>query len=439
MIEVLSFIILSFLLITSVFIMTRVGLYVPTNIIGAYILWWLFGYVFYLVYKIPFGTFLHLDDLYISMIPSTSIKILFFMLILSIGSIFFFYIHSILPKNLNQSAKSNNLYDVTYQGIENLKTNSNFNILLIISSFIVINLAIITLISGVGFKTIFFYQEYLISERPFLKISGTILAPISAYLSGYSYSSASKKIAIKFFILFFIFLLIIVLLAIGSRRAALIPPLFFLGFYSSSKEIKNLKTTIFIILILSFTFYIIALVSRVMPDKGIIPLFSFFVTASEYELPYDTTLFVYILNTIANSIPLATYTAMAEKIPESYFFISINPLPGFMVGWYEIFEGLRVNKFIPYNSVGELLNHGNFFGAIYYFFIGIFLSFVQLTINAAKKRNYYLVILILQALVFLFFIFSIQYNLRSSTRYIYYAVFFCFLFYFQKGIFRKNN
>jgi hypothetical protein len=103
--------------------------------------------------------------------------------------------------------------------------------------------------------------------------------------------------------------------------------------------------------------------------------------------------------------------------------LSINPLPGVMVGWYDVYEQFRVSKFIPYNTPGVLLTINIFFAFLYYWCLGIYFSFLGYSLIDYIKRNKIIRAGIVLTLAFSIIFMETQYKLRSTTRLIYYLIF----------------
>jgi len=101
---------------------------------------------------------------------------------------------------------------------------------------------------------------------------------------------------------------------------------------------------------------------------------------------------------------------------------SISPLPGFLTDWPRVQEYLRLNAFVPYTALGELLNYGVNVGLAYFFVVGIYVSYIDLNIREALVRGRLFYVVVMLGLLLLFILVLWQYNLRSATRLLYYVL-----------------
>jgi hypothetical protein len=134
----------------------------------------------------------------------------------------------------------------------------------------------------------------------------------------------------------------------------------------------------------------------------------------------------YLLNTFYG-FPLTAYVASAPHLPLSYFLTSVSPLPGSLTSWYEINAQMRVNAYIPYNAIGELLNYGWYIAVLVSFLLGAVLTAIDVDIRRRLRQREYLLPTVYIGLTVLFLLSTTQYNLRSSTRLLYYMMAISFL------------
>lgn len=123
----------------------------------------------------------------------------------------------------------------------------------------------------------------------------------------------------------------------------------------------------------------------------------------------------------------ATFKTLA-KYPFNYDYLitSLNPSPGFLTDWYVIFKKLRINHYAPFTGIGEIFSYPNI-AFFFYFFIGIFFAHSERIIQKLFLNKKIAVGFILFLLTSAFIPFSFEYNLRSSVRFIYYAMIFIYL------------
>lgn len=123
------------------------------------------------------------------------------------------------------------------------------------------------------------------------------------------------------------------------------------------------------------------------------------------------------------SVPLAGHVATnARRLPLSYFFTAVNPLPGSLTNWSAIQGGLRVNRDTPFNTFGELALYG--MPVLIGYFVVVGFTAIRLQIRADKLGGVRSLVgqIAVGASLALFSISILQYNLRSSTRLLWYAV-----------------
>jgi hypothetical protein len=122
------------------------------------------------------------------------------------------------------------------------------------------------------------------------------------------------------------------------------------------------------------------------------------------------------------SFALIGETAFSRPFPARDLFVSLSPLPGQVAGWYEVAPYHRLNLYTPTAGLGELGNAGWVATIIVSFLIGFALAWIEIrskTLLATGKQLIGLALITFSALFFLFFV---QYNLRSAIRFLYYGL-----------------
>jgi len=116
------------------------------------------------------------------------------------------------------------------------------------------------------------------------------------------------------------------------------------------------------------------------------------------------------------------------KYPFSYdyLFTSLNPSPGFLTDWYKIYKKLRINHYAPYTAIGEIFSYPTI-AFFFYFFVGIFFSYSERVIQKLFLNKKIVIGFFLFLLTSAFIPYSFEYNLRSSVRFLYYAMIFIYL------------
>lgn len=389
------------------------------SIVLFYVCWAISAFVFYNVAEIPEGKYLHIDNHQISRIPLVLNYITFLMAMLCLGSLFYLAVvrtvfgplrcvNTQAVRKFVKNIPSKLLPRKNVKGIERT----------VVFTLIV---TIVSLILGVGVSNIVFGSEYLSEEFHLLKVLGMAAAPIGIVGAG-GVAALRRSEGRSWWIIFILVLILeLLLLAIGTRRAALLPLFFVSGLYYFGREQRIVMPAVFLSLAITPVLYLLMLAFRSMPMQGIIPLFNIFSSLSEYELPFGDLIVTYPLNNFLSGVPQTGYVIEQSKIPIEKFFISINPLPGGLIGWEDAAKTMRVNRYVPYNALGELLNYGLVWAGSYFFLFGWIVSFFQSQIEKMKSRGGSFIRLVVILFIVLFLIFSTQYHLRSATRFIVYA------------------
>lgn len=187
------------------------------------------------------------------------------------------------------------------------------------------------------------------------------------------------------------------------------------------KNEKLLSVKIFLPIFLCLLSVLLAIQMRRTDEHGFIPYVTNILSNG-----IDMDLLRISLNYVTSySYSLTAYLIERDFNTEQLFWKSISPIPGSIIGWSEVSNQLRVNVYVPFNAFFELHKKGYPYLISYFFFSGLIFSFIERTIKG-KSLVFYLLFLIL---VMLFVLTSLQYNLRSSTRLIYYSLVVLFSFY----------
>ncbi len=242
---------------------------------------------------------------------------------------------------------------------------------------------------------------------------GANLALAVTLLAGYVWSAStawtkratSVAVALLYFILFF---------SLGSRSLAMAPIVFAMGAYATSPTSKRLKTLLLISVGVGLILLPLPLSLRLMDAHGLIPYLSNLAPDSP---AVDVGAASLLLN-LLQSVPTVAVTAFKE--PALPLWVSLNPLPGNVAGWYAVSDAYRLNVNAPYPALGELANRSVLVVATYFAVAGFVLARTDLAIRRLMARGHQLYALLLVAVSGLFAVFSLQYNLRTTTRFLYY-------------------
>ena len=276
--------------------------------------------------------------------------------------------------------------------------------------------AIILLFFSITYgKELFVRQDYLPEMNNGLVVLIKIFSFIEVMFLGIIYYRYKKHSIILFTIL------ILLTIGTGSRVVFLFLVVYFiLIFISKGNTLKN-KFLFLFNLVLSFIFLAYLMQFRKEDSHGIVPyLQSIFSTESNdpirnfyFNIYYSFIFGVYV-----------TIGTIKEAIPSwKLIFISLNPLPGSMVGWYTYADKMRLNIYTPFSLHGRIFVMGLPFTILYFFLTGLIFSFIERFVRLFLKSGKKEIALILVILLILHIIYGFEYNLRSAFRYFYYALF----------------
>ncbi|WP_353083424.1 O-antigen polymerase [Flavobacterium sp.] len=272
---------------------------------------------------------------------------------------------------------------------------------------------------AIDYKSDFFYRiNYIPHKSSVLKSIYTVLLIVLSILAAISFN---KNKIISFFT---ITIVLLIGIGLGSRMATvnLITFIFSYSFMIKDKRTKIKYFFVWIPIIIFFFGYNIAL--RLESNThGLVPYLN--IILSKPDVIFHNTLFniyyTFIFGFVATSETIKLYQ---ENI--SNLLTCINPLPGSLTNWYLFSQKLRINIYAPFTAIGEMAKFP-VFSFFYYIFLGYYFSFCDFYIKTAIIAKRYFAPAIIIILLCLFILFSFEYNLRSSIRYIYYSAFILFL------------
>lgn len=268
------------------------------------------------------------------------------------------------------------------------------------------------LVSG---KAIFIREEYLPkSDSKALTLLAKLASLVAVFVLGIS-QKHNKLLANTLF-----FIVLIFNLNTGSRFNFILVILYVVLWYNYSKKnfINNTLFKVYIVLSLFFLAYVIQL--RHVETHGLIPYLGFIFNS--FDKIYENFIFnIYYMLIFGNYVTIDTIDRGLATW--NTIFVSLNPLPGSMVGWYEYAPMLRINRYCPYSSHGEVFTMGILFTIIYYKMLGFMIMYLDIYFRRLMINKKYLIPIIILLFVGLHLVYGFEYNLRSSVRYIYYIFF----------------
>ncbi len=227
----------------------------------------------------------------------------------------------------------------------------------------------------------------------------------------WKFQDSSRLIRNSFRIMLFIFM--VEAFAKGSRVGAI-----YLLSWASLTYLRHSSRSRLFLLITSLPFAV--LFSNLMvwfrhqPFHGLFGQFGYM----KY-FPWHSASEWFTTNVGSYSFNISGYAGfMIPKLPHAFFWTSINPLPGFMTNWYSIAASLRFNYYAPYTSIGELYNYGLLFFVIYFCVLGGLCGYACYALLCSSARGRTIMPASMFGITILALAMSLQYNLRSTSRFI---------------------
>lgn len=275
-------------------------------------------------------------------------------------------------------------------------------------------MAIIIILCALTYGTeLFVREEYLTTSNKALITLLKLLCLLAVLMLGAIFKSQKALSTIYFS------LIILIALGTGSRQAVVYSLVFsILIFISGTKSFKS-KMKFGLHILLSFIFLSFIISIRHLSSHGLFPyIASIFndtgaiVDSIAFNIYYSFIFGIYV-----------SAETITENTPNwSNIAISLNPLPGKWVGWYDIANSLRSNRWAPFSLNGEIFTMGKIFTFLFFTFLGIIFSFFEKMMRHFFNQSSKIFALIIALICALFVMFSFEYNLRSSFRYLYYGL-----------------
>lgn len=224
----------------------------------------------------------------------------------------------------------------------------------------------------------------------------------------------------KLFSIFIAFFVTLMCIGFGSRMATIYLLVYFFVIFILylNKEKKIISMFFGIPFFLFFFGYNISL--RFNELHGLKPYLSLPFSGSS-EIIKNTFFNVYY--TLIFGVFATFKTLLENPINYNDLLTSLNPAPGFLTEWYMIYKKLRINPYAPFTAIGEIFTYP-YIGFFFYFFIGMFFAHSEKIIQMLLVKKKVVRGFVLFLLTSAFIPYSFEYNLRSSVRFIYYAMFF---------------
>lgn len=215
----------------------------------------------------------------------------------------------------------------------------------------------------------------------------------------------------------------VVLFSAGTRRIALIPAVFFLALYlvpdrTGAPRRVRWPTAVICVYV---SIVLIGVALRLRGSDVGVGFVPFLGVVQDDPWNFLKPDLAGSLGNILFGVPLSGY--VASEAPHLSFHAlatSITPLPSGLTDWGEIAPTLRVNAFTPYAGIGELANHGWLVLVVFTFGVGVVFAACDAGVRSMGQWGLAMSP-VLVGLSLLFTLDFCEYNLRSSTRIVYYC------------------
>lgn len=267
-----------------------------------------------------------------------------------------------------------------------------------------------------GVTNVFIRTYYLVGEAGTL-LGGIGFPLVTAAVLVVGYLYGSSKGSMKFLAVLLLVGYMALLFSFGSRRFALAPVLFALGVFLASNT-KWTRRAVPLAGLVSLVFLPLPLEFRSLPMHGLIPYSQALLSFDFFEADWMSA-----LNNVLVSFGIIGITAYVHD-PFSWedLWMSVNPLPGGLAGWYDEVHRYLLNPFTPVAGIGELGNVGTAAVVTFGIGIGMALAWIELAIRRQIQSGAYIYCALLVGMCALFALQMSQYTLRSAMRLLLYLL-----------------
>jgi hypothetical protein len=263
-----------------------------------------------------------------------------------------------------------------------------------------------------GPATLWYSEQYLKQEDMLANNISSVLSLASALVLGCTAARGTAKQR-KLAILLQSIILVL-MAAIATRRLALLPLLFCVGGLAAQPGSRRWRAVFLVTLLLTPFVMMIPLTMRGMDAIGIATLARIPSLVAGLDVRWQLQTSV---NNIFMSLPITIESAKKNSGDSvAYVLTGINPMPGRWTDWYQ--NQMRINIYMPFNAVGDLLRAGFGIAFAYFAVVGACFARIELRLRVAGRLGPKPLVML--GLCFAFIVFSLQYPLRSATRMIYY-------------------
>ncbi len=259
------------------------------------------------------------------------------------------------------------------------------------------------------------YIPFSDAGNPIVAAAHTLALPAIAVLGWLTQVSVTR--IGKFLSYSMLVLYSLVLFALGTRTLALLPVMAALGMLAARPNSARTRAIMLFATVAGVLLLQVPLALRTSPYHGLLPYFQ---TLSHGIGTFNAPA---VASNVLFAFQLTGQVAfVAPPLSLDTLWISLDPRPGASVGWYDIAPDLRINFYTPYNALGELANHGWLALAAFFVVVGAYFGHLSGQVKRLLSLGQGLAGLILFGLACLFIVLTLQYNLRSSVRILYYTL-----------------
>ncbi len=328
-----------------------------------------------------------------------------------------------------QESASKKLFSTTIELRQIIQKHSS---LLNVSAVIPVTLLFIAVVGlffiyGDGFwERSYYLEENVRWLQTFLKLEGFAFVVMNALM--YKKHPILSRVQVFLFLFFSI--------TTGSRKLFVLYLFHVFITYMLGKKTTWSKCSFLLSIIFSFILLSYVMTLRSLPSHGLIPYLSN-IDLAIGDIDKNLLFVAYYISAFSYFVTANVLEVYQGIFSWENMWIAVNPMLGTWAGWYNISDSMRLNVFAPYNSYGEVFSAGYIFTFVFYTFIGIIYAFFEKNI-----RKYYKEGNITGAIsIFILVVFSLlvaqQYNLRTTMRFIYYALaligaLYCFKLFFKR-------
>jgi hypothetical protein len=280
-------------------------------------------------------------------------------------------------------------------------------------------LPLIAYVYGTGFHTVLHADRYLEHTGPIVAVRlGEALGPVGVLICGYFTFHRRQPTLTRVCALVVALAYEMIFLAAATRFFAFWVLLMFAGgALTGTWDAKRQRIGFIVTAVAALLALQIPLGLRGLPNHGFIPAVDYLANQPSLVFGGHDP-----INNFLLGAPLTLYVANhVNPLPSSDLVTSLSPIPSEFNNWSQIAPSLRLNRYTPYSALGELLNHGwGLFLVIMALFAAGFVLIERVTLSRSGIAGGVSRIVVLGAAV-LFIIESTEYNLRSVSRFFYYA------------------